>query len=127
MNTELHGATLHIQAWKHSRMVKAQRKIIEVACRRFEFTSDDIPHDLLEKPDRNTIGAAFHALAHEGIIEATGEYTSAKKQSRHGAVVRVWRLYSRKLAETWINKNANPTTRAIEVSYQPKQEQLLLI
>lgn len=104
MNPDFSNAVLHITAWKHRKLVRVQRALLAVALEKTEFSSDDLPEDLLDAKDRNTIGAAFGALRHEGLIEAC-RFAPSQKKSRHGNPVRIWRLSSLGKAQSWLQAN----------------------
>ncbi len=54
---------------------------------------------------RNAIGNAFKVLQQSGIIEKTGAWRNSQKPEQKGRIVWGWRLKSRALAETLLERH----------------------
>lgn len=72
----------------------ARSAVLNIACSRIEFTSDDVWEYGLPKPrEARALGAVMAQLARECRIERTGAYRPTRQVSRHGAPIAVWRMY----------------------------------
>jgi hypothetical protein len=69
------------------------RKAVQLV-REFDFgpfTADSLTAVIGRPPGSgNAVGALFHQLAREGLIEAVG-WTTSSRPERHGAAIRIWR------------------------------------
>lgn len=72
--------------------------IVRASCSRSEFTSEQVlpllPAGVLSqlRLHPNALGAAIHAAAREGLIEATGGVVRATRPEAHARKLTLWRL-----------------------------------
>lgn len=86
----LDSVASHLTPEKAEELHWVQEAILELAHEGKLFTADDVMARLDRLQFPNLVGIAFHQAARKELIEAVG-FASAKRRSRHGAVVRVWR------------------------------------
>jgi hypothetical protein len=103
-----HGILLKL-SFKPEKIKRTQAALLYVALRGEPFTADEVPKEIYE--DNTTSGCAVRILSGAqpfglGLIEPCGLVRS-KSKSRHGAIVRQWRLAdgAGKLAMTWLVRN----------------------
>lgn len=124
MNPGLLNAIFQKVAFRGPDMRRYQAAVLYAAIATFpaEIAADDIPA-ALRPQDTTTAGCVFALLKSDGlrIFERVGRRAS-RSPGRHCAWINSYRLTSRNLAKTWLNKNGFPAPDAAE----PRQPELTL-
>jgi hypothetical protein len=120
---EISDAMRAVSAYKHDLMVNVQREILRVALRQPFFSSNDIAEDIIAPEHRQgVVSNAWNSLASLEIIERLpmtyfdepAQILAGRIKSTHKGRKSAWncayRLRSRSLAETWLDRNTIPST-----------------